>query len=92
MTERDDSALSRRGVVGGAGLGLAAAAAGSPAAAQGAGPTAAPFVDPTTKYPKPPFQAQSQPWPGLAGKMDPAAGPRGDELQGLGPPRSAARR
>lgn len=27
--------------------------------------------DPTTKYPKPPFKAQSQPWPGLAGKMDP---------------------
>ncbi len=27
--------------------------------------------DPTKKYPKPPFKAQSQPWPGLAGKMDP---------------------
>ncbi len=27
--------------------------------------------DPTTKYPKPPFKSQSQPWPGLAGKMDP---------------------
>src|SRR4030088_3735746 len=27
--------------------------------------------DPTTKYPKPPFPGQSQPWPGLAGKMDP---------------------
>ncbi len=27
--------------------------------------------DPTTKYPKPPFQRQSQPFPGLAGKMDP---------------------
>ena len=27
--------------------------------------------DPTTKYPKPPFKEQSQPWPGLAGKMDP---------------------
>jgi NAD(P)-dependent dehydrogenase (short-subunit alcohol dehydrogenase family) len=27
--------------------------------------------DPTTKYPKPPFNGQSQPWPGLAGKMDP---------------------
>lgn len=27
--------------------------------------------DPTTKYPKPPFEAQSQPWPGLAGKMNP---------------------
>jgi len=27
--------------------------------------------DPKTKYPQPPFQGQSQPWPGLAGKMDP---------------------
>jgi NAD(P)-dependent dehydrogenase (short-subunit alcohol dehydrogenase family) len=27
--------------------------------------------DPTTKYPKPPYKKQSQPWPGLAGKMDP---------------------
>ncbi|CAN5425147.1 SDR family oxidoreductase [soil metagenome] len=27
--------------------------------------------DPTTKYPQPPFKGQSQPWPGLAGKMDP---------------------
>ncbi|GAB3800503.1 SDR family oxidoreductase [Spirosoma humi] len=32
---------------------------------------AAPLVDPTTKYPKPPFKAQPQPWPGLASKMDP---------------------
>ena len=27
--------------------------------------------DPTTKYPKPPFQKQSQPFPGLAGRMVP---------------------
>jgi NAD(P)-dependent dehydrogenase (short-subunit alcohol dehydrogenase family) len=30
-----------------------------------------PMQDPTSKYPRPPFQSQSQPWPGLAGKMDP---------------------
>lgn len=29
------------------------------------------MADPTSKYPKPPFARQSQPWPGLAGKMDP---------------------
>ncbi len=28
-------------------------------------------LDPSTKYPAPPFKGQSQPWPGLAGKMDP---------------------
>jgi NAD(P)-dependent dehydrogenase (short-subunit alcohol dehydrogenase family) len=27
--------------------------------------------DPTTKYSKPPFKAQSQPWPGLSSQMDP---------------------
>ena len=27
--------------------------------------------DPTKAYPKPPFEKQSQPWPGLAGKMTP---------------------
>ncbi len=27
--------------------------------------------DPTTKYPKPPFKEQKQPWPGLASKMEP---------------------
>ena len=27
--------------------------------------------DPITKYPKPPFKDQSQPWPGLASKMEP---------------------
>jgi NAD(P)-dependent dehydrogenase (short-subunit alcohol dehydrogenase family) len=29
------------------------------------------IVDPTEKYPRPPFKKQSQPWPGLASKMDP---------------------
>ena len=27
--------------------------------------------DPRTKYPKPPFPEQHQPWPGLASKMQP---------------------
>jgi NAD(P)-dependent dehydrogenase (short-subunit alcohol dehydrogenase family) len=27
--------------------------------------------DPTKMHPRPPFKGQSQPWPGLAGKMDP---------------------
>src|SRR4028119_1252302 len=29
------------------------------------------LTDPRTKYPKPPFREQSQPWPGLARDMDP---------------------
>ena len=55
-----------------AGAGVAGALAAGTGSARAEGPpTAAPFVDPTTKYPKPPFPRQSQPWPGLAGKMDP---------------------
>ena len=68
----NETSLSRRQIVGGAGLGLAAAAA--PAFAQAATPTAAeavPLADPATKYPRPPYTSQSQPWPGLASKMDP---------------------
>jgi NAD(P)-dependent dehydrogenase (short-subunit alcohol dehydrogenase family) len=29
------------------------------------------LINPTDKYPKPPYKKQSQPWPGLASKMDP---------------------
>ena len=32
---------------------------------------AATMENPTTRYPKPPFEKQSQPFPGLAGKMNP---------------------
>jgi NAD(P)-dependent dehydrogenase (short-subunit alcohol dehydrogenase family) len=66
--------LSRRQLVGGVGGGLAMAATGTVAAA---GPTAAqepasnPLINPIDKYPKPPFKKQSQPWPGLASRMDP---------------------
>jgi NAD(P)-dependent dehydrogenase (short-subunit alcohol dehydrogenase family) len=37
----------------------------------GGAPTAAPFEDPTTKYPGPPFPRQLQEWPGLARDMSP---------------------
>jgi NAD(P)-dependent dehydrogenase (short-subunit alcohol dehydrogenase family) len=66
----DDHSVSRRRAVGGAGLGLAAAAAAATAQAQPRD-TAQPMTDPTTRYPRPPFQRQSQPWPGLAGRMQP---------------------
>jgi NAD(P)-dependent dehydrogenase (short-subunit alcohol dehydrogenase family) len=71
MHRSDDGTISRRGVGGGAAAGLSSTASGA-AAAQSPG-AAAPVAkqDPTTKYPKPPFPSQSQPWPGLAGRMDP---------------------
>ena len=73
MTD-SNTPLSRRQMVNGAGIAAAAVmAATSTASAQGKpqAAAAAPMVDPTTKYPRPPFQKQSQPWPGLASKMVP---------------------
>ena len=71
----DDNKISRRTVIGGLGAGLAAVAV-SPvfgeSEIQGSRAISPPTLeDPTTKYPKPPFSGQSQPWPGLASKMDP---------------------
>jgi NAD(P)-dependent dehydrogenase (short-subunit alcohol dehydrogenase family) len=75
MDTNDANPLSRRALVGSAGLTLAAAAAG-PAMAQQAAPaapvaTGQPMSNPNNKYPRPPYPKQSQPWPGLASKMDP---------------------
>jgi NAD(P)-dependent dehydrogenase (short-subunit alcohol dehydrogenase family) len=65
------AAINRRAVVGGAAIGFAAATI--PSFAKEANRTMAdvPLTDPTTKYPKPPFEKQTQPWPGLASKMNP---------------------
>ena len=64
--------VSRRNMIAGiAGTVGAVAVSSASAAAQTSSPTVAPFVDPTTKYPKPPYKFDVQPWPGLASKMDP---------------------
>ena len=67
--------ISRRALVSNLGAGLTGAALVSaiPALSQtpSEGTTSAPFVDPTTKYPKPPYDTTQQPWPGLASKMMP---------------------
>jgi NAD(P)-dependent dehydrogenase (short-subunit alcohol dehydrogenase family) len=66
MAKKDG--VSRRQVVSGAAMaGVASALPAQAAAAEGA----AAIQDPRTKYPRPPFKKQSQPWPGLAGQMDP---------------------
>jgi NAD(P)-dependent dehydrogenase (short-subunit alcohol dehydrogenase family) len=68
----EERQFSRRQVMGGVGLGLAAVAV-TPAFAQIKDTAMAtqPLQDPTNKYPRPPFKSQSQPWPGLSSKMDP---------------------
>ncbi len=77
MSINDSTHISRRKLVGSLGAGLAAAATapafgqtGTSSNAKGA-PTAQPLVNPGDKYPKPPYPSQTQPWPGLASKMDP---------------------
>ena len=70
----EENKISRRTVIGGLGAGIATMVV-SPTlgansiAAEAFGVTS--LEDPTMKYPKPPFKEQSQPWPGLASKMDP---------------------
>ncbi len=70
MSIHKDEQISRRKLMVGLGSGLAATAA-VPAFAQAGTSTAQPLADPTTKYPKPPYNFTRQPWPGLASKMDP---------------------
>jgi NAD(P)-dependent dehydrogenase (short-subunit alcohol dehydrogenase family) len=71
---KEQSNMSRREAIGGIGAGLAAVAVAPVFASATPRPTAVKsegLVDPTAKYPKPPFPGQEQPWPGLASKMDP---------------------
>jgi NAD(P)-dependent dehydrogenase (short-subunit alcohol dehydrogenase family) len=67
--------ISRRQAVAGIGAGIATATVSQ---AWGSGSILSPkfdqaalLEDPTTKYPRPPFKPQQQPFPGLASKMDP---------------------
>lgn len=75
MSDSPENRISRRKLVTHLGAGIAGAAitgvSKSEAQQSGRSSTAAPFVDPTSKYPKPPYPSQSQPWPGLASKMNP---------------------
>jgi len=70
----EENKISRRKVIG-LGAGLAAAVVAPVFSAQAAPnaeyPDPEKLQDPTSKYPKPPFKSQSQPWPGLASQMDP---------------------
>ena len=79
MSSDERFPYSRPAIVGVGSMGLVTAAA--PAFAQSSkeaplskhSETPAPegLQDPRSKYPKPPFRRQEQPWPGLASRMDP---------------------
>ena len=68
---------TRREVMTGATMGAAALAVPAAAEAQaqsqmqGQAQARGGKQNPRDKYPKPPFKSQSQPWPGLAGRMEP---------------------
>ncbi|PHK27621.1 dehydrogenase, partial [Nostoc linckia z16] len=69
-----DNKMSRRSAITGIGAVLATVAVGPAMAGEpdnNSGTDSTLPEDPTTKYPRPPFKEQSQPWPGLASKMDP---------------------
>src|SRR3954467_4982758 len=67
--------IGRREVIKGLGAGLATLSISSAFSADANTPEKIYEIkeleDPTGKYPKPPFKSQSQPWPGLASKMEP---------------------
>lgn len=72
----EENKISRRRILTGLGATVALAAASPIATAIGQDAkkvksTSAGMADPTTKYPRPPFQSQTQPWPGLSSKMNP---------------------
>jgi NAD(P)-dependent dehydrogenase (short-subunit alcohol dehydrogenase family) len=74
--DEGSKSLSRRRAVGFLGMGVATVAAASTATAQqsgtpGGNSTGSAKDDPRSKYPKPPFEEQTQAWPGLASKMNP---------------------
>jgi NAD(P)-dependent dehydrogenase (short-subunit alcohol dehydrogenase family) len=74
MGEYDASVVSRRQAVAMMGMGMAmtAAAGAQTSVTAGTNQTQEPAVqNPVPKYPQPPFRKQTQPWPGLASRMDP---------------------
>ncbi len=74
---------SRRAFVAAAAVTAAATAAVS-AAAQEAKAPGAPTTPAAAAYPKPPFPAQNQPWPGLASRMTPRPDHGETSYKGLG--------
>ncbi|MFC4212321.1 SDR family oxidoreductase [Pedobacter lithocola] len=66
--------MTRREAVTGLGVGIAGLAVSPAFGAEGSvepGNGFAGMENPTTKYPRPPFKPQQQPFPGLSSKMDP---------------------
>src|SRR6202453_4856990 len=66
MSTQSDSPVTRREL-----LGILEGEDPAAAAPDASQPAMKDLGNPLTKYPKPPFERQKQPWPGLACKMEP---------------------
>src|SRR3977135_96272 len=86
MTSEKKPSVSRRTIVGGAGIAAAGVAASRvPSMAQGNQTMSEQQLrNPVDKYPKPPFKRQSQPWPGPASLMYPRPYPGESSYKGSG--------
>ncbi len=90
--KKHKSHITRRRLVGVSGAGLAGLSVSGAAFVQGNSnlqgtdkmAAAADLQNPVSKYPKPPFAKQSQPWPGLASKMDPPPNHGEESYKGSG--------
>jgi NAD(P)-dependent dehydrogenase (short-subunit alcohol dehydrogenase family) len=73
MAKNDDFSSQRRDWMTATAAGVAAASLSSSASAaeSSSAPAPPPLSNPSEMYKKPPFDAQSQEWPGLASKMNP---------------------
>jgi NAD(P)-dependent dehydrogenase (short-subunit alcohol dehydrogenase family) len=88
-----DREATRRQVMAAGTVGAAVALSGSAAAQETGAAMPSPRggkQNPRDKYPKPPFKSQSQPWPGLASRMEPR--PDHGETSYVGSGRLAGRR
>lgn len=71
---REEGGITRRKMIsrlGATGMAVLGGSTGFAAQGRNEPMTTHKLEDPKNKYPKPPFKEQSQPWPGLASKMDP---------------------
>ena len=72
MATESDKSMTRRRLIEAAGAGaVATATIAGRADSKETQTMIKPLIDPRTAYPSPPFRQQSQPWPGLASKMEP---------------------
>ncbi|WP_420384356.1 SDR family oxidoreductase [Novosphingobium sp.] len=90
MTDSNSDGVTRRTALATGAVGLASASVAASTQSASAAATRVTKDNPLDKFPKPPFERQSQPWPGLASKMHPK--PDHGETSYIGSGRLAGRK